>query len=163
MLFIPEIFTFCSSMYCSSSLRNIFSSFLRSRFAMFLSFLSWDLKKILHNLLSRDRGYSCKKIKNFGRTFLDFLNAEGARGSFPLQAGFHRFPVEEIWENRSLCSHTGSACYSYQEVGTRIVIMTFELLRLSGRKLIKSIFFAKKVGITFLKISKSYSAVIRLL
>ncbi len=35
LLFMPEAFTFCSSMYCASSLRYIFNSFLRSLFAIF--------------------------------------------------------------------------------------------------------------------------------
>lgn len=39
LLFMPEIFTFCSSMYCSLSLRYIFSSFYVPCLPFFISFL----------------------------------------------------------------------------------------------------------------------------
>ncbi|HBI62574.1 MAG TPA: hypothetical protein DDY31_15420 [Lachnospiraceae bacterium] len=57
-------------------------------------------------------GHSCKKIKNSVRKFCDFLSGKGVRGICPLQADFSKFPLRGILENRSLCSHTGSACYS---------------------------------------------------
>ncbi len=51
---------------------------------LFCPFLHLFFERILHNLLFRGRGHSCKKIKNYGRAFCGFLNAKGARGKFPI-------------------------------------------------------------------------------
>lgn len=54
-----------------------------------------------------------------------------------------------------MCSDIGSAGYSCPDFMITQVIMTFELSRLSERKLIKSGFFIKKVGITFYRFSEN--------
>ena len=95
------------------------------------------------------------KNQKFRQDILRFLNAEGVRGKLPPTSNFFKFPSLGKLEKFSLWGNTGSACYSYQELLTIIVIMTFELSRLSERKLIKSGFFIKKVGITFYRFSEN--------
>jgi hypothetical protein len=43
-------------------------------------------------------GHSCKKIRNSGRRFSNFLSAKGVRGICPLQASFFKFPLRGKFE-----------------------------------------------------------------
>ena len=60
-------------------------------------------------------------------------------------------PLCVVRRSPKLAQHANSL----RAVCTRIVIMTFELSRLSERKLIKSGVFIKKVGITFYRFSEN--------
>jgi len=76
----------------------------------------------------------------FAKTFSNFFNKIGRQ---------YPYGVLAVLKKNCLTD------YSLLTIHTGIVIMTFELSRLSERKLIKSGVFIKKVGITFYKFSEN--------